>query len=262
MDKKPIIIANFKMNLGPQETDFLLTDILKELKKNKNSLNNFDLVFCPSPISLINAQKILEKNKTSGLNISLGAQNCFWEERGSYTGEISPLFLRQIGCQYVLIGHSERREYLGETSEMINKKIKAALNNDLTPIICVGETFAERQGGARDYKIMEQVGQVLNGIKLSVHQHLILAYEPVWISGSGQAISADEVEYVNRVVKQKVIDLYPLPLVRNNIYFIYGGNINHNNIKKFLEQDTIDGVLVGAASLNPTEFIRLCQLIS
>ncbi|MDD2646689.1 MAG: triose-phosphate isomerase [Patescibacteria group bacterium] len=259
--KQPIIIANWKMNISSKETDFLLADILKELKKNK-SIKNFDLVFCPDLISLISAQNIIKKNKIGGLNIALGAQNCFWEERGSYTGETSPLFLKQIGCQYVLVGHSERREYLGETSEMINKKIKIALNNDLTPIVCVGETFTERQSGARDYKIMEQVGQALDGVKLKVHQKLILAYEPVWVSGSGQTILADEAEYVNRVIKQKMIDLYPLPIVRNNINFVYGGNINHNNIKKFLEQDTIDGILVGAASLNPTEFIRLCRIIS
>ena len=260
--KLPILVANFKMNLGLEETKVLLNDIFKGLKKIKNKLPVFDLVFCPNQLALDLTQQIINKNRFAGINIYLGAQNCFWEERGAYTGEISPLFLKQLGCQYVLVGHSERRQFLDESIKMIRQKLIAVLNNDLTPILCASETFADRQSSARDYKIIEQVGRLLEGVKLKVDQHLVITYDPMWVFGPGQALQSEEVEYVNRLIAQKVIDLYPLPIVRQNIRFIYGGSIDHTNIQKFLKQDTIDGVLVGAAALKAQEFIRLCQLMS
>ena len=254
-------MANWKMNLGPKETTILLSDILGGLKKNKNKLAAFDLVFCPDVLALEECGKAIGRQGKSIFEVFLGAQNCFWEDRGAYTGEISPLFLQQLGCEYVIVGHSERREFLGESPTMIHQKLKAVLNNNMTPIICVGETFEERQSGARDYKIIEQVGQAFNGIKLKPSQKIIIAYNPAWVGSSGQAIAPEEVEYVIRVIWQKMIDMYPLPIVRNNTRFIYGSSVDENSIEKFLSQDTIDGILIGAASLNPDRFVRLCQLI-
>lgn len=259
--KKPIFVANWKMNLGPEEAKVLLVDILGGLKKIKNQLTAFDLVFCPDVLALKDCGAVINRQKISPLEIFLGAQNCFWEDRGAYTGETSPLFLEKLGCRYVMVGHSERRQFLAESPSMINQKLRAVLNNDMTPILCVGETLEERQSGARDYKIIEQVGQAFSGIKLRPSQKIVIAYDPVWITSSGQAITPEEAEYVIRIIWQKMLDLYPLPIVRHNIRFIYGGNVDENSIGKFLHQDTISGVLVGAASLNPDRFIRLCQLI-
>lgn len=250
------------MNLGPEETTVLLADILSGLKKIKNHLAAFDLVFCPNVLALDKCSTMISRRKISPLEIFLGAQNCFWEDRGAYTGEISPLFLKRSGCQYVIVGHSERRQFLGESPVMINQKLRATLSNDMTPILCVGETLEERRSGARDYKIIDQVGQALSSIKLKPSQKIVIAYDPVWVVSSGQAITPEEAEYVIRIIWQKMLDLYPLPIVRNNVRFIYGGSVNENSIEKFLHQDTIDGVLVGAASLNPDRFIRLCQLIN
>lgn len=255
--KKQIIIANWKMNIGLQQTENLAKDILSGLKKIKN-LNKIDVVLCPSYIALSKIKDFLSKEK----NVSLGAQNCYWEERGAYTGEISPVQLKEVNCQYVIIGHSERRGFLGETDEMIHRKSVAALSVGLVPIICVGETFEERQKGIKDYVIINQVSKALEGIDLKVNQQLIIAYEPVWVIGSGQAVMPEEAEYVSRLILQRLVDLYPLPIVRNNIRILYGGSVDHRNIKSFVDQDTIDGVLVGGSSLNAEEFVKMCQILA
>lgn len=257
MMKRKIIIANWKMNLGLPQTILLTKDILNGFKKNKDDFSKIDIVLCPSFTYLSEIKKIVTKS-----NIALGAQNCFWEERGAYTGEISAFQLKEMGCQYVIIGHSERRQYLNETNEMIHQKIKSALENGLIPILCVGETFDERQKGVKDYVILNQVGRALEGISLKAYQQLIIAYEPVWVIGSGQAVKPEEAEYANRIILQKVIDLYPLPIVRNNIRIIYGGSVDRTNVRNFVQQETIDGVLVGGASLRAEEFIKMCEIIA
>lgn len=256
--KKNIIIANWKMNLGLSQTISLTKDILSGLKKNKKDWAKIDIILCPSYVYLSEVKNLINKS-----DIALGAQDCFWEERGAYTGEVSPAQLKEMDCQYVIIGHSERRQYLNETDEMIHKKIKTALEVGLIPILCVGETFEERQKGIKDYVIINQVNRALEGINLKANQQLIIAYEPVWVIGSGQAVKPEEAEYANRIILQQVIDLYPLPIIRSNIRTIYGGSVDHTNVKDFVQQDTIDGVLVGGASLRAEEFVKMInQLIS
>ncbi|MGC9048948.1 MAG: triose-phosphate isomerase [Patescibacteria group bacterium] len=250
--KKNIIIANWKMNLGLAQTISLTKDILNGLKKIKKDWSKIDIVLCPSFVYLSEVKKLIMKS-----NIELGAQDCFWEERGAYTGEISPAQLKEIGCRYLIIGHSERRQNLNETDEMIHKKVKAALESDLVPILCVGETFEERQRGVKDYVIINQVSRALDGINLKANQQLIIAYEPVWVIGTGQAVNPTEAEYVSRVILQRIIDLYPLPIVRNNIRIIYGGSVDQTNVKNFVEQETVDGILVGGASLKAAEFVAM-----
>ena len=250
--KKNIIIANWKMNLGLSQTISLTKDILNGLKKIKKDWSKIDIVFCPSFPYLAEVNNLVKR-----LKIDFGAQDCFWEERGAYTGEISPLQLKEMGCRYVIIGHSERRLNLNEDDEMVHKKVKAALDIGLIPILCVGETFEERQKGIKDYVIINQVSRALEGIDLKASQQLVIAYEPVWVIGTGQAVSPEEAEYVNRIILQRVIDLYPLPIVRNNIRIIYGGSVDRLNIKNFIEQETIDGVLVGGASLKAAEFVEI-----
>lgn len=248
---KPIFIANWKMNLSLKETMQLTKEMLKGFK---NFRNNFEIVICPAFTALTEVSKLLKRAK-----IKLGAQDLFWEEKGAYTSNISGKMLKEIGCKYAIVGHSERRQYLNETDEMVRLKIKAALKEDLTPIICVGETFEERQQGQKDYIIIKQVNKALNGIFLSNNQNIVIAYEPVWVIGSGQAVAPEEAEYTNQVIKQTLIDLYNHKKTEQNFRIIYGGSVNGDVIKSFLDQPNINGVLVGGASLKAREFVEIVK---
>lgn len=252
--KNKIIIANWKMNLTIKQTEILTKDIIKEIKKIKN-LDNIEIVLCPSFVALSLVANLLKRMK----KIALGAQNCFWEDYGAFTGEISPITLNEIGCKYVIVGHSERKKYLSETDNMTHQKVKSILNNNLIPIICLGETFEERQKGLKEFVIINQITKILEGIKLKAHQKIIIAYEPVWVIGSGQAIEPKEANYIRKVILQRLIDLYPLPIIRNNIRIIYGGSVDSKNIKNFVSPDSFDGVLVGGASLRSDEFIKMIK---
>jgi len=259
--KRKIIIANWKMNLGLKETEVLTKDILIGLKKNLSVLEKVDLVLCPTLLLIPLVKSLIDKNRGLKDKIDVGAQDTFWEDWGAYTGEVSPSLLRQLNCRYVIVGHSERREIFKETDEMVHQKVRACLINDLVPIICVGETFEERQRGFKDFRIINQVSKALEGIKLGANQKLVIAYEPVWVIGSGQAVDPTEVEYTHRIINQRLVDLYPLPIVRNNVRIIYGGSVDSTNVRKFLEQETVDGVLVGGASLKAQEFLRILELV-
>jgi len=255
--KKKIIIANWKMNLGLPETKILTKEILAGLEKNPSILERLDLVFCPAFPLIHLVKSLINESKKFKNKIAVGAQDVFWEEAGAYTGEVSPRLLYQLGCRYVIIGHSERREILKETDEMVHQKAKTCLLNHLIPIVCVGETFDERQKGLKDLRVIIQVSGALEGVGLETNQNIIIAYEPVWVIGSGQAVDPTEAEYTHRVILQRLIDFYSLPIVKNNIHLIYGGSVDSKNIKKFLEQETIDGALIGGASLKAEEFLRI-----
>lgn len=252
--KNSFILANWKMQLNNVEGLNLFKGLKEETKKLKNA-ENVEIVVCPSFTALPDIAQIAIDTK-----IKLGAQNVFWEQIGAYTGEISPEMLKECNCKYVIIGHSDRRIYLKETDEMVHLKIKAALNSLLYPIICVGETFKERQLGRKDYVVIRQVTQALSGIDLILDStQLIIAYEPVWVIGSGQAIDSEEAEYMHQVIKQALFDLYPVKIVENCFRIIYGGSINSRIVKSFMVQPHIDGVLVGGASLNKEEFIGIIK---
>ncbi|MDD4996173.1 MAG: triose-phosphate isomerase [Patescibacteria group bacterium] len=263
--KKRIIIANWKMQLSFKEAKFLAKEILIKIKKKekeKKKLKDFDIVLCPPFMSIAEVAKIFTTKENSKRNIlSCGAQDCFWEEKGGFTGEISPLVLKELGCKYVILGHSERRQFLGETNEMIHKKVRTVVNLGLIPIICVGETREERDRGLKEHTILTQVSKALEGINLKIYQKIIIAYEPVWVIGSGQAIDSQEAEYMAKIILQRTIDIYPLPIVHNNIRIVYGGSINSTTVRSFINQETIDGVLVGSASLKAEEFIKMCELM-
>ncbi len=261
--KYSIIIANWKMQLGIKETEDLAEDILSRIGRLKKKVEKLDVVLCPSPSVLETVSKVFQtkhslfSRKAKLSYLSLGAQNCFWEKKGAFTGEVSPAQLKELGCNYVIIGHSERRQILGETDKIIHKKVKAVLDTGMVPVICVGETFEERQRRATDYVIINQVSRAIEGIDLRADQKLIIAYEPVWVIGSGQAVKPEDAEYVNRIIRRRMIDFYPLPIVRNNIRIIYGGSIDSVNVKQFVSQETIDGALVGGASLKSKEFVKM-----
>lgn len=244
---KPIIIANWKMNLTPQE-ELNLAKILK--KKLKDA--EVTVVACPSFLSLASMGDVLNKS-----DVLFGSQDVFWKDAGAYTGEVSPKVLKDIGCSYAIVGHSERRQNLIETSEMVNKKVDACLQNRLIPIVCVGETFEDRQNNQTDMVIHHQVLSALAGIDLVPQDRIIIAYEPVWVIGSGQAVNPADADHVSRVIHQTLIDLWPKSIVDNNVQIIYGGSVDENNVDSFSRLPYINGFLVGGASLDADRFVKI-----
>lgn len=252
MSIKKYLFANWKMNLGITDSLNLAVKIKKGF--NKKWENKLELVLCPSYMALgVVAEAI---NKTS---INLGVQNVFWQDRGSYTGEISSAMIEEVGCEYAIIGHSERREYLRETDEMVNKKIKHCLSRQLAPIVCVGETGPEHRAGKQHQVIIRQIQAAFSGVKVTKTDQVIVAYEPVWVIGTGQALPAAEVEIVNSLIERLLIDLYGREKVANNFRLIYGGSVNSENIHSFLAKKNIHGALVGNASLKSEEFLNIIR---
>lgn len=250
---KKIIIANWKMKLT-------LNESLELIKKFKEKFKNFqkkEVVVCLSSIILDEASKLLKKT-----NLQVGAQNVFWEEKGSFTGEISPEMLVEVGCKYVIIGHSERRKYLLENYSMIHKKIKAVLNVDnLIPIICIGEEAEDKKTDKRDFVLVDQLQQALGGINIMENQQIIIAYEPVWAIGSGISIEPSEAEYSHKIIKLALNDMFGMKMINNNFRIIYGGSINSKNVKDFNNLENLDGFLVGGASLDVNEFYKIAKEI-
>lgn len=248
-----LIIANWKMNLTLSESGELAEAILKQ--KAGWPEEKATVILCPSFEALGQVREKL-KGQTA---VALGAQNCFWEETGAFTGEVSPRVLPELGCGYVIVGHSERRHNLGETDQQVNAKVRVALKQGLVPIVCVGETFAERQEGQKDFVVMEQVKKALDGIKLLKEDQLIIAYEPVWVIGSGQAVDPAEAEHTSRVIRQVLLDNYETDDIKDKVKIIYGGSVNPANVKSFVSQPTISGILVGGASLEAAKFVELIK---
>lgn len=247
---KKIIIANWKMNFSAPAAKKVIDDFMTLFKQP----DNITVVICPG-FTAINY--VAEKITKTGL--AWGAQNCYWEEYGAFTGEVSPRDLAGLGCRYVIVGHSERRTNLNESDAMVNNKVTAALAAGLTPIVCVGETFAERQEGTKEFVIMNQVNRAIAGVNLSGEKRLIIAYEPVWVIGSGQAVEPVEAGHTHQVIRQVLIDKFEAKVVEEKIKIIYGGSVDFTNINKFLDMPCIDGALVGGASLDPNNFVKLIQ---
>jgi triosephosphate isomerase len=255
MTYKKIVIANWKMKLMLAETLSLAKEI--KIKFKEFDFSKGDIVVCPNFISLLGVKEILR-----GSSLKLGAQTVFWEEKGAYTGEISPEMLIEAGCEYVIIGHSERRKYLFENYEMIHQKLKTVLNSGkLIPIICVGEKTEERGTDKRDFVLVDQLYQALAGINLMGDQEVIIAYEPIWAIGSGTAIEPSEAEYAHKIIKLTLNDMFGTRVVKENFRIIYGGSISSKNVKEFANLEGVDGLLVGGASLDAEEFYKISKEI-
>ena len=217
------------------------------------------MVLCPSFTALAALHGFLEEENPA--NFKIGSQDIFWEEKGSYTGEVSSKMLKEAGCHYAIVGHSERRTNLGETDVMVNKKVKACLENDLTPIICVGETLEERQKGIRDVRVARQTSEALRGVELFGNKKIIIAYEPVWVIGTGQAVEPEDAEHSHKMIRETLLELFPADVLEKHFRIIYGGSIDSGNIKDFTEKENIGGVLVGGASLKAGEFVKMIKEI-
>lgn len=253
MQKEKIIVANWKMKLGLAET----LKLTKRVKAKFKGLNSGIIAVCPNFISLPEVKKIL-----SGSKIKLGAQDVFWEDKGAYTGEVSPSMLMEVGCEYVIIGHSERRKFLMENYEMIHREVKAVLDVEhLIPIVCIGENWDERKTDRRDFVLFDQMQQALSGINIVGNQQIIIAYEPIWAIGSGTAIEPSEAEYAHKIIRLTLNDMFGVKIVNNNFRIIYGGSITSKNIQSFIGLEDIDGMLVGGASLDAKEFYLVAKAI-
>ncbi len=248
MEKKPLVIANWKMKLGLADS----RDLAKAMVVKAGQ--GAELILCPSFTALAAVGQVIK-----GTSVRLGAQDCFWEPTGAFTGEVSTAQLKELGAEFVIIGHSERRANLNETDEMVHRKVEAAVAAGLVPIICVGETFEQRQQGIRDFVLVGQATRALEGLVLKDRQRVIIAYEPVWVIGSGQAVEPDDAGAAAEVIRQVLIDLFSPDLVNNYFSIIYGGSVERGNVGSFCRQKNIDGILVGGASLKSAEFLDLIK---
>jgi len=247
--RKPIIAGNWKMHMTTQEAVFLV----EYLKRALAAEEEVEAVVCPPFTALFSVREVLK-----GTKVKLGAQNMFWELKGAYTGEISPGMLLDLGCEYVILGHSERREYFLETNEMVNKKAKAALAHGLKPIVCVGETLAQREANQTETVLREQVTQSLDQIPLGHLESLVVAYEPVWAIGTGKTATPEDANQVIKFIRSVIGEMYGQEKAET-IRIQYGGSVKPENIAELMTQSDIDGALVGGASLEPASFTKIVQ---
>ena len=251
--RMPIFAANWKMYKTFGDT----AKFIDEFKANFKAFdkNKVEAVICPPFTSLFKAAE-----KLAGTNFSLGAQNVNFEKEGAFTGEVSPAMLLEFGVKYVIIGHSERRAYYNETDESVNKKLKFAMANNLTPILCVGETIQEREAGKTESKILGQLKADFAGISETDAEKIVIAYEPIWAIGTGKnATSKDAVDVVN-FIRKTMSEIYSKPL-SEKIRVQYGGSVKPENIAEYMKDETIDGALIGGASLEPAKFIKICESV-
>lgn len=247
--RKPIIAGNWKMYKTPPEA----CRLVEELKPLISNLPEVEVVVCPPFTSLAAVYDLLQ-----GTNVRLGAQNLHYARDGAYTGEVSGIMLAAAGCRYVIIGHSERRQYFGETDTMINQKVKAALAAGLIPIACVGETLAEREAGQTETVTVRQVEGALQGLSADEAAGLVLAYEPVWAIGTGKTATAAEAQRVIGLIREQVAALFGKEAAVK-IRIQYGGSVKPENIKEIMAEPDIDGALVGGASLTAASFASICR---
>jgi len=247
--RKPIIAGNWKMHKTLDEAKSFVSDV----KALVPSPEKVDSVVCAPALFL---GQLVEEVK--GTDLKIGAQNMHFEESGAFTGEISPVALKDIGVQYVIIGHSERREMFNETDETVNKKVLAAFKHGLTPIVCVGETLEEREAGKTNELVGEQVKKALQGLTEDQVKQVVIAYEPIWAIGTGKSSSAEDANEVCAHIRGVIADVYSNE-VANEIRIQYGGSVKPANIKDFMAQPDIDGALVGGASLETQSFLQLLE---
>ena len=244
--RKPIIAGNWKMNKTPEEAKALVAELLP-LAQNAPC----QVVVCPPFLCLGTVAAL-----TAGSNIALGAQNCHVEKSGAYTGEISAPMLKSLGVEYVILGHSERRAYFGETNEFINAKVKAVLAEGMTPILCVGETLDEREAGVTETLVRFQTAAGLSGLNAEDAARVVVAYEPVWAIGTGKTATSADANAVCGMIRDQVALVFG-KVTADAIRIQYGGSMNPGNAKELMGQEHIDGGLIGGASLKADDFSKV-----
>jgi len=243
-----LIFGNWKMNLSAEKAVVLA----KAISAVKIDASRLETAVFPSFTALAGVHEAL-----AGTSLALGAQDCFWETAGAFTGEISPTQLKELGCTHVLIGHSERRQNLNETDQMVNRKVRAALACALTPVMCIGETDDDRRRGLWSNVIAEQTTKGLAGIDVAGAQNIVIAYEPIWAIGTGRACAPQDAHEAHALIMNALIEIFGPSVAKKNFRIIYGGSVDEGNIVQYLSMDGIDGALVGGASQRAASFVGL-----
>lgn len=243
--RRPIIVGNWKMNMTPSQTRRLIAE-LKPLISDEDC----DVVICPPSCCLQAAAEALE-----GSSIRLGAQNVHWEKSGAFTGEVSTDMLKELNVEFVIVGHSERRQYFAETDITVNKRARAAIAAGLTPIICVGESLAERESGKTESVVSLQTEKALEGMTKQEAAHIVLAYEPIWAIGTGRTATSDQANETIAVIREQVRRLYGS--AADDVRIQYGGSMKPGNAAELMAMSEIDGGLIGGASLKASDFAAI-----
>lgn len=246
---KPIIAGNWKMYKTVPEAEQLVQKVIADLA----DFDGVEVVFCPPFTALDAVSRLLR-----GTRFKLAAQNLHWESEGAFTGEISSKMVKDIGCDYVIIGHSERRQYFGETDQSVNAKVKAALSVGVPPIICVGESLEERESGQTEIMVKSQTQKALAGVDTEAISGIVIAYEPIWAIGTGRSSDGVDANRVIGLIRATVAADFGSAAAAN-IRIQYGGSVKPNNIQEFMDQPEIDGALVGGASLDADSFLQLVR---
>ena len=249
--RKTIIAGNWKMSKSISEAIELANGLKRELYNLDAQI--IDIVICPPFTSLTEVSEVIIDS-----NIQLGAQDAYWQDEGAFTGEISCKMLKDAGCKFVILGHSERRQYFAETNESVNKKIKAALKYELSPIFCVGENLKEREGGLT-FKVLDE--HIKNGLRDLTEEEIlkiVIAYEPVWAIGTGKTATPVQAEEAQKYIRDLLIGLYN-KVVAEAIRIQYGGSVKPDNISELMQQADVDGALVGGASLSVESFAAIVK---
>ena len=244
--RKAVIAGNWKMNYSPADAVKVINE-LKPLVKDATC----EVIICPTFVCLDAALKA-----AAGSNVKIAAQNMHFEESGAFTGEVSPVMLQDMGIEYVVLGHSERREYFNETDEALNKKVKAAFAHNLTPILCCGETLEQRESGVTDTFIASQIKADLDGLSKDLAEKVIIAYEPIWAIGTGKTATKEQANETIAAIRKVVAEMFGKE-VADKVRIQYGGSVKPNTIKDQMAMSDIDGALVGGASLKAEDFSQI-----
>lgn len=247
--RKPVIAGNWKMNKSINEA----IELVNSLKRELVDIQEIDIVVCPVYTALSDVSDLLIDS-----NIFLGAQNVYWEPSGAFTGEISPSMIKDAGCKYVIIGHSERRKYFDESDETVNKRIKAAQSVGLIPIFCVGETLEEHEAGKTIDVVKRQLKGGLEGLENEALPKIVIAYEPVWAIGTGKTATPEQAQEVHKFIRGWLNENYS-PEVAESLRILYGGSVKPANARELMQQSDIDGALVGGASLDSSSFVEIVK---
>ena len=253
MARKPMMAGNWKMNNTIAEAVVLTQEISNRYEKEWPE--HVDVVVCPPYVDLKPAKTVLDFDRTK---IAVGAQNVYWEPSGAFTGEISVPMLKEIGCAYCIVGHSERRELFGETNEDVNRKAKALVADGIAPIVCVGESLAVRDAGTTDEYVCAQVRAAFAGMDAADAEGAVVAYEPIWAIGTGRTATPEQAEAVCAAIRATLGDLFG-SAVAEGMRVLYGGSMNPGNVAMLVAQPNIDGGLVGGASLKAESFVQLIE---
>jgi triosephosphate isomerase len=253
MSRTPLMAGNWKMNVNHLEAIALVQKLAYML--NDEDYANLDVAVCAPFTDLRSVQTLIEGDKYS---IKYGAQDLSAHDKGAYTGDISGVMLAKLGCSFVIVGHSERRQYHAESDEVVNAKTKAALRNEVTPIVCVGEGLDVRKAGDQVSYTLAQVDGALAGLTAADVAGLVIAYEPVWAIGTGEVATPEDAQEVCGAIRSRVAELYDAPTA-DAVRVLYGGSMKSDNVASIMAQADVDGGLVGGASLDPDEFVAVCR---